>query len=205
MMLRSSPYSFFFFNDTATTEIYTLSLHDALPICQGAGHGQLRLPGHQVGRAGAQGLQRQRTAHGGPARTARQPQGAAQARGQQPRSQGQAQPPAHQAQCQGGHQRGTRGGQQGHEQAQVQAGQRIHVGRQPLQQACGPQAQAQGGGGRGPAAQQPLAQGGQHGQGGVMGDQPFGIARARAAQGQQAYAGRGHEDVENDGRGRQQN
>src|SRR5256885_17248316 len=25
--------SFFFFNDTATTEIYTLSLHDALPIC----------------------------------------------------------------------------------------------------------------------------------------------------------------------------
>src|SRR5256885_11559719 len=31
----SSPfkiYLFFFFNDTATTEIYTLSLHDALPI-----------------------------------------------------------------------------------------------------------------------------------------------------------------------------
>src|SRR2546429_5894144 len=25
--------TFFFFNDTATTEIYTLSLHDALPIC----------------------------------------------------------------------------------------------------------------------------------------------------------------------------
>src|SRR5256885_17190391 len=25
---------FFFFNDTATTEIYPLSLHDALPICQ---------------------------------------------------------------------------------------------------------------------------------------------------------------------------
>src|SRR2546427_7887227 len=25
--------AFFFFNDTATTEIYTLSLHDALPIC----------------------------------------------------------------------------------------------------------------------------------------------------------------------------
>src|SRR5258708_30966349 len=30
MLLRIS--SFFFFNDTATTEIYTLSLHDALPI-----------------------------------------------------------------------------------------------------------------------------------------------------------------------------
>src|SRR2546430_4597542 len=27
---------FFFFNDTATTEIYTLSLHDALPICNGS-------------------------------------------------------------------------------------------------------------------------------------------------------------------------
>src|SRR5690349_23199953 len=26
-------YIFFFFSDTATTEIYTLSLHDALPIC----------------------------------------------------------------------------------------------------------------------------------------------------------------------------
>src|SRR2546425_5910088 len=34
-MLASSgclPLFFFFFNDTATTEIYTLSLHDALPI-----------------------------------------------------------------------------------------------------------------------------------------------------------------------------
>src|SRR5258707_15223871 len=33
----SSPYfsiPFFFFNDTATTEIYTLSLHDALPISE---------------------------------------------------------------------------------------------------------------------------------------------------------------------------
>src|SRR3989442_10927590 len=29
---RLSPLFFFFFNDTATTEIYTLSLHDALPI-----------------------------------------------------------------------------------------------------------------------------------------------------------------------------
>src|SRR2546429_7136918 len=35
--LRSYASSFFFFfNDTATTEIYTLSLHDALPICTGA-------------------------------------------------------------------------------------------------------------------------------------------------------------------------
>src|ERR1035438_10894897 len=31
-----SPPSAFFFNDTATTEIYTLSLHDALPICCGS-------------------------------------------------------------------------------------------------------------------------------------------------------------------------
>src|SRR5256885_4478605 len=35
-VIRVAPFppvfSFFFFNDTATTEIYTLSLHDALPI-----------------------------------------------------------------------------------------------------------------------------------------------------------------------------
>src|SRR5258708_24264138 len=30
---------FFFFNDTATTEIYTLSLHDALPIFHGQSRG----------------------------------------------------------------------------------------------------------------------------------------------------------------------
>src|SRR5256885_9630362 len=30
--LENPLFSFFFFNDTATTEIYTLSLHDALPI-----------------------------------------------------------------------------------------------------------------------------------------------------------------------------
>src|SRR2546430_7382290 len=32
MARLSLPFFFFFFNDTATTEIYTLSLHDALPI-----------------------------------------------------------------------------------------------------------------------------------------------------------------------------
>src|SRR3712207_6872788 len=32
LAVRSSIHSYFFFNDTATTEIYTLSLHDALPI-----------------------------------------------------------------------------------------------------------------------------------------------------------------------------
>src|ERR1051325_4353225 len=32
----------FFFNDTATTEIYTLSLHDALPICRRARSGASR-------------------------------------------------------------------------------------------------------------------------------------------------------------------
>src|SRR3712207_7763850 len=34
---------FFFFNDTATTEIYTLSLHDALPIYAPGLHGEGRL------------------------------------------------------------------------------------------------------------------------------------------------------------------
>src|SRR2546422_2375321 len=33
-MLRACSSFFFFFNDTATTEIYTLSLHDALPISE---------------------------------------------------------------------------------------------------------------------------------------------------------------------------
>src|SRR2546429_6391974 len=32
MVVRGEVPFFFFFNDTATTEIYTLSLHDALPI-----------------------------------------------------------------------------------------------------------------------------------------------------------------------------
>src|SRR5258708_38224275 len=31
-MIADTSFFFFFFNDTATTEIYTLSLHDALPI-----------------------------------------------------------------------------------------------------------------------------------------------------------------------------
>src|SRR2546422_4038812 len=35
LMLLFSFFFFFFFNDTATTEIYTLSLHDALPIWPG--------------------------------------------------------------------------------------------------------------------------------------------------------------------------
>src|SRR2546425_9241077 len=34
----------FFFNDTATTEIYTLSLHDALPISGGDARGVVRSP-----------------------------------------------------------------------------------------------------------------------------------------------------------------
>src|SRR2546422_7291795 len=34
-MIRPPSSALFFFNDTATTEIYTLSLHDALPICPG--------------------------------------------------------------------------------------------------------------------------------------------------------------------------
>src|SRR2546422_11460411 len=37
MLSLSSLCLFFFFNDTATTEIYTLSLHDALPISLLAG------------------------------------------------------------------------------------------------------------------------------------------------------------------------
>src|SRR2546430_8054427 len=35
--------SFFFFNDTATTEIYTLSLHDALPIWSASARRRCRI------------------------------------------------------------------------------------------------------------------------------------------------------------------
>src|SRR5256885_5679938 len=55
-------YHFFFFNDTATTEIYTLSLHDALPIWSWpTPSGQAlpyerRLPHFPCPRAGTRGL-----------------------------------------------------------------------------------------------------------------------------------------------------
>src|SRR3712207_6980773 len=39
----------FFFNDTATTEIYTLSLHDALPICLQPGVAQHGAGQHVLG------------------------------------------------------------------------------------------------------------------------------------------------------------
>src|SRR2546425_6211733 len=38
IIISTSRVLFFFFNDTATTEIYTLSLHDALPISEVLGH-----------------------------------------------------------------------------------------------------------------------------------------------------------------------
>src|SRR2546430_17035588 len=49
---------FFFFNDTATTEIYTLSLHDALPIlrtstCRMRGRGRAMRPSPSYGSRGA--------------------------------------------------------------------------------------------------------------------------------------------------------
>src|SRR5499426_2268792 len=54
---------FFFFNDTATTEIYTLSLHDALPICRGAGAGGRRelAAGSRVPRCGSGGRSEEHT------------------------------------------------------------------------------------------------------------------------------------------------
>src|SRR5258706_7127576 len=56
-MLGTSMVCIFFFNDTATTEIYTLSLHDALPIsfgpavrAAGVGSRQLHDPGLRASR-----------------------------------------------------------------------------------------------------------------------------------------------------------
>src|SRR5256885_7041064 len=45
-------YLFFFFNDTATTEIYTLSLHDALPICRSPTPGSRATGGSRAAGAG---------------------------------------------------------------------------------------------------------------------------------------------------------
>src|SRR5688572_32968454 len=50
------PSSFFFFNDTATTEIYTLSLHDALPISLFDPSGAQTFTGGAVGPAITQPL-----------------------------------------------------------------------------------------------------------------------------------------------------
>src|SRR2546430_11392638 len=52
-----SIFLFFFFNDTATTEIYTLSLHDALPIFRGIRRLQPQqrlLPGQRDGESGSE-------------------------------------------------------------------------------------------------------------------------------------------------------
>src|SRR5690348_17963193 len=46
-MISTNYFSFFFY-DTATTEIYTLSLHDALPICQKRHAGGCRACGQHV-------------------------------------------------------------------------------------------------------------------------------------------------------------
>src|SRR2546429_5237131 len=61
-MWHSNISSFFFFNDTATTEIYTLSLHDALPILSRA-RGRDRAPGGEGPARPAVDLL---LAHGGP-------------------------------------------------------------------------------------------------------------------------------------------
>src|SRR5260221_2252991 len=59
---------FFFFNDTATTEIYTLSLHDALPIfvrASGGAHRALIRAGHRErrGEVGAHRAKDRRDPH----------------------------------------------------------------------------------------------------------------------------------------------
>src|SRR3712207_9451348 len=48
-------YSFFFFNDTATTEIYTLSLHDALPIPTSSSAAAKNGPGFKPNRSNSPG------------------------------------------------------------------------------------------------------------------------------------------------------
>src|SRR2546422_8008157 len=61
---------FFFFNDTATTEIYTLSLHDALPIYRARG-GTARRGRHAVGAGRWRGGRRRGAAPGGDRKSTR--------------------------------------------------------------------------------------------------------------------------------------
>src|SRR5258708_28744000 len=58
----------FFFNDTATTEIYTLSLHDALPISGGTGPGA-RTRGRPRGASAIGPSRRPSRSRGGPSRS----------------------------------------------------------------------------------------------------------------------------------------
>src|SRR5256885_7646263 len=51
-MLLPCCFLFFFFNDTATTEIYTLSLHDALPIS--SAFGRMISSKHEPGAVGGE-------------------------------------------------------------------------------------------------------------------------------------------------------
>src|SRR5436853_799010 len=59
----SSMSLFFFFNDTATTEIYTLSLHDALPIFDAPAARQGRRLARRAARGRAQGAHRRSEEH----------------------------------------------------------------------------------------------------------------------------------------------
>src|SRR3712207_6921514 len=61
-IIIDSSVFFFFFNDTATTEIYTLSLHDALPIL--AQPSRRRRAGGLLERAPVQGHPRERRHRG---------------------------------------------------------------------------------------------------------------------------------------------
>src|SRR2546422_365824 len=77
-MLVPPFFFFFFFNDTATTEIYTLSLHDALPICARAarrGGSGARLDGRLPGRDGRGSAAARRAGPGAPSRAGAQRHG----------------------------------------------------------------------------------------------------------------------------------
>src|SRR5258708_25451941 len=54
---------FFFFNDTATTEIYTLSLHDALPISSHAAPDAPAVPGGRPSEPAARHRRNSETLH----------------------------------------------------------------------------------------------------------------------------------------------
>src|SRR2546421_7753540 len=78
LLFPYTSFFFFFFNDTATTEIYTLSLHDALPIST-AGRGARPRRGRRAARPARRAAQRTARCWG-----AREP-GRQRSRGRSPR------------------------------------------------------------------------------------------------------------------------
>ncbi|MCY1534901.1 hypothetical protein D9M68_702850 [compost metagenome] len=169
-----------------------------------AHHREVGLARDQIDGARAQRFHGMRALPRRLPRTPRDEERQPPADGAEPERDRHAHPHMHEAEHDAGQQRRAQSRSGGHEQAQVERLERIDVGREAKQQPRRPHQQVARGLGASPAAEQPHAQLGEHGEGGVVRDQPLAVARPRAPERQQPDAGRGHEDIEGEGRGRMQ-